>query len=244
MSHVGGKSTGGHLYRRLPESDRWFVRFYVKFAQDCGPIHHFFHIGGYNPATPYPQGGAGERPRGNERFTVGIEPFGKDWVWDYYTYWMEMRGSPPRGQTWGNTFVRDPDLKVRRDRWICAETMIQMNDVGDRNGQLALWIDGRLVNHTGKGFPKGKWIYDKFVRDEGGESIRWDDARQGPVRSNVPDGGVPFEGFQFRSDERLSLNFLWILFYVTDSRPGHVSRVWFDDIVVAKKYIGPQASAD
>jgi hypothetical protein len=33
------------------------------------------------------------------------EPFGRNWTWDYYAYWNEMRGSPPRGQTWGNSFV-------------------------------------------------------------------------------------------------------------------------------------------
>ena len=116
MSHVGGESTGGHLYRRLlPGYDKLHVRFYVKFAPDCGQIHHFFHVGGYNPPTRWPQGGAGQRPRGNERFSTGVEPFGKSWRWDYYTYWMEMRGSPPRGQTWGNTFIRDPELKGERD---------------------------------------------------------------------------------------------------------------------------------
>lgn len=60
VQHVGGKGTGAHLYRRLPAGhDRLFVRFYVRFDRECVPIHHFFHIGGYNPATPYPQAGPG-----------------------------------------------------------------------------------------------------------------------------------------------------------------------------------------
>src|SRR5947209_9602525 len=134
MTHVGGRGDGGHLYRRLlPGYDELYVRFYVKFDPGCAPIHHFFHVGGYQPPTPYPQGGAGDRPRGDERFTVGIEPFGDAWRWDYYAYWGEMRGSPPRGQTWGNSFVRDPALKVERGKWTCVEMMIKMNDPGDRN---------------------------------------------------------------------------------------------------------------
>jgi len=86
MSHVGGKGTGGHLYRRLlPGYEQLYVRFYVKFARDCYPIHHFVHVGGYNPSTPWPQGGAGIRPAGDARFTTGIEPYGRKWKWDFYS---------------------------------------------------------------------------------------------------------------------------------------------------------------
>jgi hypothetical protein len=37
----------------------------------------------------------------------------------------------------------------------------------------------------------------------------------------------------------VSLNFLWVLLYITRAPQGHVSKVWFDDIVVATEYIGP-----
>jgi hypothetical protein len=52
---------------------------------------------------------------------------------------------------------------------------------------------------------------------------------------------APFEGFRWRKDARLRLNFLWVLNYITDSPAGHVSKVWFDQIVVARAYIGPMA---
>lgn len=241
MTHIGGKGTGGHLYRRLDQGyERLFIRFYVKFAQDCGQIHHFFHVGGYNPPTPWPQGGAGERPRGNERFTVGVEPFGTAWRWDYYTYWMEMRGSPPRGQTWGNCFVNDPNLHVKKGQWQCLEVMIKLNSpVTESNGELALWVDGRLVSHLGPGFPKGKWTYDRFLPGQGGQSIRWNDEKGGPETFSVPEGGVPFSGFRWRNDENLKINFVWVLLYITKTPEGAISQVWFDDIVAAKSYIGP-----
>jgi hypothetical protein len=243
VSHAGGRTTGGHLYRRLePGYEKLHVRFYVKFAVDCGPIHHFFHIGGYNPATPWPQGGAGQRPRGDERFTVGIEPYGDAWTWDYYAYWMAMRGSPPRGQTWGNSFLAAPKPKVVRDKWVCLETMIKMNDVDESNGELALWIDGKRISHLGPGFPKGKWIFDKFVPGEGGASVRWSGATGDRRHFTVPREGEPFEGFRWRSDARLKLNFVWLLVYITKSPQGHVSNMWFDDIVVATEYIGPLAA--
>ncbi|MFA4015672.1 MAG: hypothetical protein RUDDFDWM_000763 [Candidatus Fervidibacterota bacterium] len=243
MTHIGGQGTGAHLYRRLlPGYEKLHIRFYVKFDKDCGPIHHFFRVGGYNPPTRWPQGGAGERPRGNERFTVGIEPYGDAWRWDYYTYWMEMRGSPPRGQTWGNCFMWNQQPKVKRGVWQCVELMLKMNKpVTERNGEMALWIDGKLVSHLGSGFPKGKWIYDKFVPGQGGQAIRWNDALGAPERFTVPEGGEPFEGFMWRKDENLKINFLWVLLYITKSPQGHVSRVWFDHIVVAHDYIGPIA---
>jgi len=205
--------------------EKLYVRFYVKFDPDCYPIHHFFHVGGYNPPTPWPQGGAGTRPVGSERFTTGVEPYGRKWRWDFYSYWMGMRSSPDN-KSWGHDFINDQNLKAERGKWICVELMIKMNaPVTEHNGQQALWIDGkfwskdgRIINHFGKGFPKGRWIWDSFIPDPKGK---------------------PFEGFQWRSVKELKLNFLWVLLYITKAPPGYVSKVWFDDIVVAKKYIGP-----
>lgn len=240
FTHVGGKGDGGHLYKVLkPGFDQLFLRFYVKFDSDCNPVHHFVHLGGYNPPTPWPQGGAGLRPAGDKAFSTGVEPHGENWVWDYYTYWSEMRGSPPRGQTWGNSFIHDPALKVARGRWIGVEVMMKMNDVDDSNGEMALWIDGKLVSHLGKGFPRGKWIFDKFIPGQGGESLRWNDQAGDRESFTVPPDGAPFEGFRWRTTKDLKLNFLWLLDYITTAPAGHVSKVWFDDVVVATDYIGP-----
>jgi hypothetical protein len=241
MAHVGGKGTGGHLYRRLqPGYEKLHGRFYVKFDPECAPIHHFgTTLGGNHPSTPWPSVSAGKPPAGDKSFWVGIEPFGKSWVWDYYTYWCEMRGSPPRGQTWGNSFVRDPKLKVEKGKWICVELMMKMNDVGDTNGEMAFWLDGKQVSHLGKGFPKGKWVYDKFNTGEGGDGIRWNHEKKGPEQFTVPDGGAPFEGFRWRTAEDLKLNYVWLYLYITQAPAGHISRVWFDDVVIATDYIGP-----
>jgi hypothetical protein len=236
---------GAQLFRRLKNSaggwgyEKVFARYYVKFDPDCGEIHHFGTcLGGNNPATPWPSVKAGFPTDGAKSFWSGIEPFGRSWTWDYYTYWCEMRGSPPRGQTWGNTFVRDPDLKVEKGRWICVEQMIAMNDIGDSNGEQALWIDGKLMSHLGKGFPKGLWVYDKFTPGKGGQGIRWSKEKDGPERFDVPEGGVPFEGFRWRTVPELNVNSLWLYIY-TQKPEGHRIKVTFDDVVVATEYIGP-----
>jgi predicted amidohydrolase len=238
---------GGQLYRRIKnESGGWgydqlFVRYYVKFASDSGELGHGTSaVGGNNPAVPWPKVNAGVRPDGASSFWSGIEPFGTSWTWDYYTYWCEMRGSPPRGQTWGNVFIRDPSLRAQKGKWICIEHMMKVNDVDDSNGEQALWIDGKQVSHLGKGYPAGLWTFDKFHPGKGGPGIRWNDEQGGREEFEVPSSGSPFEGFRWRTDPALNLNFVWLYIY-TQKPAGHRMRVWFDDLVIAKQHIGPIA---
>ncbi len=241
ISQLAEKGTGADLYRRLGDGyDKLYTRMYVKFADDCEPVHHFGTcVGGNNPATRWPSVRAGQPTRGDKSFWVGIEPFGKKWQWDYYTYWCEMQGSPPRGQTWGNSFIHNESLKVRRGEWTCIEVMVQMNHVGDTDGELALWIDGREVSHLGKGFPRGLWTFDKFLPGREGGGVRWNPDTNKREYFETAAGGDPFEGFRFRTVKDLNVNFLWLYLYITQGTRGHANRVWFDDVVVATKYIGP-----
>ena len=236
---------GPQLYRRLKNNegswgyDRIYVRYYVKFAADCGEIYHFGPgIGGNLPATRWPVMNAGATPDGSKSFSSAIEPHGKSWTWDYYTYWCEMRGSPPLGKSWGNSFLAPPKPAVTRDRWICVEQMLAVNDIGGRNGEQAFWIDGKLISHLGPGFPKGRWVYDKFLPGEGGEGIRFDKSSSRVDRFPVPDGGAPFEGFRWRTVQNLKVNFVWLYVY-TEQPAGHRIEVSFDHLVLATKRIGP-----
>ncbi len=229
MTYTGGQGTGSHLYRRLlPGYKQVFARFYVKFDPDCAQIHHFgTHLGGFNPSTPWPQGGAGTKPDGDKRFTTGVEPYGLDWNWDFYTYWqgMHVHGD---GNYWGTPFlsgVAKPEVK--RGQWICVEMMVKVNDpVTSSNGEQAFWINGKLwrvngqiVSHIGKGFPKGRWTGGWWSPNHTSDSA--------------------FEGFQWRSVEDLAVNYIWTYLYITKAPAGHTSKVWFDDIIVADQYIGP-----
>jgi hypothetical protein len=232
-----GKDTGGHLYRKLPrECDTLYARFYVRFAEDAPYIHHFVHLGGYRPATNWPQGGAGERPNGDERITVGIEPHGVNGryaapgVWTFYAYWHEMKRSAD-GRYWGNSIRSDTPAVVPKGRWQCVEVMLKLNSVPDRaDGELALWLDGKPAYRIGPGTPRGAWTGMGFETKSGGEA---------------------FEGFRWRRSADLRLNFFWLMHYVTENAarqnnvasPKPVNRVWFDDIVVATEYIGPKAPA-
>ena len=129
-----------------------------------------------------------------------------------------MRASPT-GDFWGNTFIQNPSLVVKTDRWMCVEVMVKMNDpVSATNGEMALWIDGVQVIHLRPGAPTGRWNSNMFFPDA---------------------NGTPFEGFRWRNADQLDLNWIWLLHYSDGNPQGLVGKVWFDHVVVAKKYIGP-----
>ncbi|MHC4738635.1 MAG: InlB B-repeat-containing protein [Planctomycetota bacterium] len=228
ITHVeDGQNTGAHLYRLfLPGYDELYFRFYVKIDTNCNPIHHFVQMGGDIEENPWPFGNAGTRPVGDDWFITGLELISADSRWDYYTYWMEMHNDG-QGNPWGNILINDPSFNWSKGEWICVEEMIKMNSpTTERNGQQAAWINGRLwmkdgqiVSHFGEGFPEGYWNFGRFYPNPGISS---------------------FEGFRWRSVEELKLNFLWLKVYISQVLdPGHINKVWFDDVVVATEYIGP-----
>ncbi|MEK6755958.1 MAG: hypothetical protein AABZ02_07390, partial [Bacteroidota bacterium] len=49
-----------HLYTHTKGVDTMYVRFYVKFHEKTGYIHHFVHLVADRTPTPWPKGGAGE----------------------------------------------------------------------------------------------------------------------------------------------------------------------------------------
>ncbi|GAB6166653.1 hypothetical protein JCM19992_26530 [Thermostilla marina] len=233
MTSTLGENTGGHLYTRLKRPvEKVFARFYVKFPPETGYVHHFVHLGGYNPPTPWPQGGAGERPRGDDRITVGIEPHGNHGrfpppgVWSFYCYWHEMKISAD-GRYWGNAIQPATPAVVPTGRWQCVEVMLKLNSKPElADGELALWLDGKPIMHVYKGVKRTRWTGMGF---------------------QLADDGEPFEGFRWRSSEDLKINFFWLLDYVTenaarqnrDPGPPRSQSVRFDNVVVAEKYIGP-----
>jgi hypothetical protein len=233
-----GQDTGGHLYKRLPGDgvDELFLRFYVKFPEPANYIHHFVHVGGYQPATRYPQGGAGDRPAGDERVTVGIEPFGRNGTipapgeWNLYAYWHQMKRSADN-RYWGNGLSPAIPRRVPVDRWQCVELQFKLNEPGQPDGALALWLDGKPVADFQRGVDRGPWTGLGFqLRDR-----------------SLGESGDPFEGFDFRTTDKLKLNFVWLLHYVTPENqrrnkvddPARPSIVRFDQVVAATRYIGP-----
>jgi len=233
MTGTLSENTGGHLYTRFPGVDKAFLRFYTKFAPDHAYEHHFVELGGYNPPLRWPSPRAGTRPVGNDRVMVFIDPIGDygkhppPGVWMLYTYWPEMKISADN-MYWGNCLNPAEPQRVPRGRWQCVELMVKMNSAADKaDGELALWLDGKLVMHVVKGVRRGHWSGMGF--------------------DLLTTGGEPFEGLRLRTDNALKINHLWLEHYVDEgaqrqnklANPNRVNRVWFDDIVVSTEYVGP-----
>lgn len=233
MSATVGVDEGGFLYQQLPRGvETLHARFYVQFAEDADYIHHFVALGGYQPATPWPQGGAGERPRGDDRLSVEVGPHTDEGrlpppgYWGFYNYWHEMQPDG-HGQYWGNLLYPETRQMIPRGRWQCVEVMVRLNTMPETpDGALALWLDGRRVLQVQRG--------TRLSPPAGRREVRRD--------------GTPFEGFRWRRSRELKLNYFWLQHYVTEAlfqrlgkRPHAINRVWFANVVLATEYIGPLA---
>jgi hypothetical protein len=214
----GGVSDGGHLYKRLTPGvdDTLYVRYYIKYPP-TGYRHDGIWMGGYNPPLAWPNPQAGLKPAGNDRFAAAAEQSDDTSRLDHYDYWMDMHRAVD-GNYWGNTLLNNPSVRINAGQWTCVEQMVRLNNpVTAWNGEHAIWIDGVKVSHLGQGFPNGQWSGGNFT--------------QNPI-------GSPFEGFRWRNDPNLKLNYVWLQTYAPDSPAGFKSSMKFDHVVVAKSYIG------
>lgn len=234
MTAHPGHDTGGHLYVRFKEGvDKVHASFFVKFPGPASYIHHFVTLGGYRPGTDWPQGGAGIRPVGDDRFTVGIEPTGDSGrntppgIWNFYAYWPEMKVSADQ-RYWGNSIRPAEPAWVASNRWQRIDVLMSINAVAgttnpgtvDHDGLLGLWVDGRRVFEVKQGVGREAWTGLGFVQN--------------------PESNQGFEGFAWRNHPDLKINFFWLLHYVTEENlrrnglrelPSEVP-VLFDDIVI------------
>jgi hypothetical protein len=148
------------------ELDLLYLRFYSKFDRSfnvTGSSHnggginaHYFN--GFN-ATP------GEPANGTNKFLIEFE------CWrgqasdpspgqlNVYIYHPEQRTNYgdhffPSGLVQPNTsipnnfgpeFMARPDITPDLDRWYAYEVMLKANTVGQRDGRIMLWLDGKLI---------------------------------------------------------------------------------------------------
>lgn len=223
ITNIGAVNDGGHLYKQFKNGfdSVVYLRYYVKYPLSSkGYIHHeSLWFGGYNPSTPYPSPKAGICGLGDKRISVAYEPVNAPRM-DTYVYWGDMKAGG-RGLCYGNDMVNGSATaqQLQWDKWMCVEVMIKMNSpVSAYNGELKVWQDGKEVGHWGPEFPKGHWDADSWI--------------------NTP-AGAPFQGFRWRTDDALKINYLWIEFFDDQSPAGASHHIKFGNIVMAKKYIGP-----
>jgi len=201
------KNTGGGMTKWFESSNDLFIRWYVRFDKECDYVHHFCTVRANKGLQGGDRwsgfGGAGERPRGDARFSTALEPWG-NWgknpppgKWNFYSYWHEMKPAPD-GKYWGNSFLPEDQPDIAKGEWICCEMMLRHNTPGKPDGEQAFWIDGKL---------RGHW-----------------------------------QGIHWRTSPTLWANAFTLESYVTDRWTKQpINIVTFDNVVIAKEYIGPIA---
>lgn len=224
MTNIGGKNDGGHLLKKFsPGFDSTiYLRYYVKYPQiSKGYIHHeSVWFGGYNPSVGYPDPRAGSCGLGDKRISIAYEPIAEP-AMDTYLYWGDMKSWNGGSSCYGNDMVNgSPTARdLTWDKWMCIEVMVKMNNpVTAHNGELRIWQEGIEVGHWGPGFPNGHWATDSWY--------------------NNPEDPA-FEGFRWRTEAKLKINYLWIEFYDDKSPVGEDHYIKYTHLVMARKYIGP-----
>lgn len=155
-----GKSQGAGLVAWLGDEghDCVHLRYWIRYAPDYdqGNLHH---TGGSISAVAGTDkwagmGSAGKLPRGDDHFDSRVEGW-CDWrrvpppgFLHCYTYWMDMRRDRD-GNYWGNMLGPEPGERhvPERGAWHCIEHRIAANAPGAPDGEMAVWIDGKLYLH-------------------------------------------------------------------------------------------------
>jgi hypothetical protein len=189
---IAGSNGKGDVIR-LPEGrDVLYQRYYAKYPIGFAPmpghgfkLHGFAGVAADKPSW-YAQGTAGIRPTGEDKmYAIMIQADG-DRV-GFYHYHPHQRGK------WGDEVKYD--ITPALGTWRCYEFMMKVNDIGQSNGAITCWVDGKQVGHV--------------------------------------------DGLQWRTVDTLKINL--ILDHVYNKVP-HDESAYFDNRVVATKYIGPLAT--
>jgi hypothetical protein len=238
MRLTAGGSAGDatDLYKKLVQAngsgyDELYVRWYVKYQGGASWHHSGVWVGGYNPASNWPNPQAGTRPAGDDRVSFAVEP-----VWgsgapsprfDFYNYWMKMHTcSSCGGAYWGNALVSRNLFTADDNVWACMEMHVSLNtDMASAAGAaLEVWKNEALIQRFPESGTPGNWVQDHYCPySADGSQCNFSPSAAGPL------------DLQFRSSAALQLNHFWPQNYITATTAG---SLWFDDMVVAKTRIG------
>lgn len=222
MTMERGKNTGGDAIKWfLPGSDKVYARFYVRFSPDYQYCHHFVWLGATERTNKWSAfGKAGLKPDGTY-YSTGMEPW---FAWgknpspgevNFYSYFLDMEPDRKMNKYWGNSFFPPGPEKGK-----AADTTRVIPPL-DRWQCWEFMIQANTAPDKADG-KQVMWIDGQLVGE--------------------------FTGIRWRSDPDLKVNCFWLEHYgYDDSDPTRQywkqsQSVWFDDVVIAREYIGPKVS--
>jgi len=200
----------------VPEEDIVFLRYYSKFASTnnvTGSSHngatissHYEDNGSATPGIP---------ADGFNKFLVAFENWRGDsstapapGQLNVYVYHPTQRSNYgdhffPTGEVlpntsilfdFGSNFVPRPHVVQELDRWYCYELMVKANSVGQRDGRIAFWLEGKLI--------------------------------------------ADFQNLRLRDTKDLTMDRIGLGLHIKSNTSGETKK-WYDNVVVARSYIGP-----
>lgn len=214
-----GKNHGGDAIEWfMPGADAVYARVYVKFSPDYQYNHHFIWLGANQRTNKWSAfGKAGLKPNGTY-YSTGMEPW---FAWgknpspgevNLYTYYLDMEPDRKMNKYWGNGFFPPGPGKgtpASEHRYIPKLNEWQCWEFMIQANTAPDRADGK----------QAMWVDGKLIGE--------------------------FTGIRWRHDMDLKVNCFWLEHYGYDE--GDPTKqywkdsqsVWFDDLVVARRYIGP-----
>ncbi len=219
MKMERGKNHGGDAVKWfMPGAERVYARCYVKFSPDYQYNHHFLTLLANQRTNKWSAfGKAGLKPNGTY-YSTGMEPW---FAWgknpspgevNLYTYYLDMEPDRKMNKYWGNGFFPPGPGKGQA---ASAKRVIPKLD------QWQCW-EFMIQANTEPDKADGKqamWLDGELIGE--------------------------FTGIRWRDDMDLKVNALWLQHYGYDEGDPtkqywkQTQSVWFDDVVVAREYIGP-----
>jgi len=214
-----GQNHGGDAIKWfMPGGDAVYARLYVKFSPDYQYNHHFVWLGANQRTNKWSAfGKAGLKPNG-AYYSTGMEPW---FAWgknpppgevNLYTYYLDMEPDRKMNKYWGNGFFPPGPGKgsaAGKDRVIPALNQWQCWEFMIQANTAPDKADGK----------QAMWVDGKLAGE--------------------------FAGIRWRNDMDLKVNCFWLEHYGYDEGDPtkhywkESQSVWFDDVVVARRYIGP-----
>ena len=198
-----------------PTLDTVFLRFYGKFDSAFNVLGSS-HNGAFISASYWdgPGSGPGIKADGYNKFLVAYEAYrdasstpnpGSLEVYIYHPDQRDIWGDIffPTGRVlpfdrtpgnFGPTFVARPEVIPQLNRWYCYEVMVKANTPGQRDGRIALWLDGALI--------------------------------------------ADFPNLRLRETTALKIDRVGLSLHGNGGILA-TSKKWYDNVVIAKSYIGP-----
>jgi len=216
ITHTGPRSHGAEKHLD-PGCDRLFLRYYMKYAMQFPGCHHTgMAIEGAVPGVTIGSS-TGIRPDGRNHFTALI---------DTMPPWTGASPQPPgymdiycyhmdQGRKWGDIFYPTGEIHPRENEGLFGEEFVARPKLMADRGR---WVCYELmVEANTPGSRDGRvafWIDGKLAGD--------------------------FPNLRLRTVEILKASYLVIVSY-SSSQHENVTH-WYDDVVAATSYIGPQVS--